>query len=440
MDFASVSLSPLTHAQQEDLIRARMAFLTDGEIVTDGKIDQIEKHVNSIITSRRIVPRYPFFVLSILQTYESFLPEMHVTSYGYCYHVLIVANIVKSGIPRTDDGIGTAFIFAERLAFSLYCHDKNSKKFDFLTFVRDYDERFIIPKAILSRLQHSDYGIIFPDGKFRNEYMYFYFVGLYLSRDTRKYRTVIEGMCDDIHVSRNYLTLLFIIHHTNDIWIIDEILTRVKCSFGTAPPATLVKEETIRFGELVDALSSNILSDRDVTTYRREVRDIRDASDSHDVFENVESGEPENFGSYCYRMLRNFGILGQVLRNKYGILERSRVDDIIEAVSDASLRAVNSLLRDEKEIEHRAHYFHRKYPQLDVGDLQSGLRFLSLLWTMVHIDGAVDSISHPDIRDVVDKVVRRKSTPAYDLIGYSSRLRGALELTEGIRNVLWRVT
>ena len=123
----------------------------DGEPVTDGRIDQIENHVNSIITSKRIVPRYPFFVLSILQTYETFLPEMHVTSYGYCYHVLIVTNLVKSGIPRTDDGTGTAFIFAERLAFALYLNHENGTAFDFQDFVREYKIKFIIPDAILSR-------------------------------------------------------------------------------------------------------------------------------------------------------------------------------------------------------------------------------------------------------------------------------------------------
>ena len=439
VDFVSVSIAPLTHAQQESLIRERMSFVTDGEPITDGRIDQIESHVNSIITSRRIVPRYPFFVLSILQTYETFLPEMHITSYGYCYHVLIVTNLVKAGIPRTDDGIGTAFIFAERLAFELYETQRDASPFDFQTFVVDYNKRFIIPDAILSRLQHPDYGIIFSDGRFRTEYMYYYFVGLYLSRDTRGYESLITSMCDNIHIGKNHLTLLFIIHHTNDIWIIDEILSRIRCAFESAKPATLTQEETRRFGEIVDTLSENILSDRDVTSQRREMRDIRDAGDDHDVSDEMESVDPDSFGSHCYKMFRSNGILGQVLRNKYGILERSRVEEIIEEVADSSLRIVNSLLRDESEIEHRAHYYHRKHPEYGVDRLRTVLRLLSFLWTMVHIGIAVESINHPDVRDVVDKVVKRKSTPAYDLIGYFSRLHGATELTEGLRDVLKRL-
>ena len=81
-------------------------------------------------------------------------------------------------------------------------------------------------------------------------------------------------MYDDIHVSKNYLTLLFIIHHTNDIWIIDEVLSRIRSAFESVNPATLAPEETRRFGEIVDALAENIMSDRDVPTQRREVREI----------------------------------------------------------------------------------------------------------------------------------------------------------------------
>ena len=353
--------------------------------------------------------------------------------------MLIVTNLVKAGIPTTDDGIGTAFNFAEHIAFELFQCRRDDKPFDFRSFVSDYKRRFIIPDAILSRLQHPDYGIVSPNGRFRTDYMFFYFVGLFLSRNTLRYESLIRDMCDNIQISTNYLTLLFIIHHTNDNWIIEEILTRIKGAFESVSPATLTPDETSRFGEILDALSENILSDRDVATQRREIRDIRDASDSHNFDEEIESVEPDSFGSYCYKMFRSNGIMGQVLRNKYGILERSRVEEVIETVSDASLRVVNSLLRDEEEIEHRAHYYHRKFPEYDIEDLRTVLRFLSFLWTMVHIEISVESINHPEIRDVVDKVVKQKSTPAYELIGYISRLHSASELTEGLRDVLRRL-
>lgn len=440
VNFISVAILPLTHVQQEDLIRKRMLLADKSDSVTDGRIDQLETDVNSIITSRRIVPRYPFFVLSILQTYETFLPDMQVTSYGYCYYVLIVTNLVKAGIPRTDDGIGASFNFAERLAFELQQTREAPGAFDFQAFVAEYRNRFIIPDAILSRLQHPEFGIISPDGRFRARYMYYYFVGLFLSRNTQAYRSLIEEMCDNVHRGRNYLTLLFIIHHTNEVWIVEEILIRIMCSFDSVRPATLSKQETVRFDEIVDDLSENILSDRDVSAERRDIRGIRDAGDGHDVGDTLEQdGDTDSFGSRCYRMLRSNGILGQVLRNKYGILERSRVEEIIETIADASLRVVNARLKDEAEIEHKARYLHRKYPKYELDDLRMVLRWLSFVWTIINIGLAVESIYHPDVRDILDKIVKRKSTPAYDLIGYISRLQGAPELTAGVKDVLKRL-
>ena len=89
--------------------------------ISDGLVDRAEKHVNSVIISDKVVPRYPFYVLSILQTYEAYMPSnLSVTSYGHCYYVLIFASLVRAGISRTDDAINACFNFAEHLAYDIY--------------------------------------------------------------------------------------------------------------------------------------------------------------------------------------------------------------------------------------------------------------------------------------------------------------------------------
>ena len=111
-DFREVRVEPMNHWQQEELIRKRLAVSDRSTPVTDGVVDHIENHVNSIVISNKIVPRYPFFILSILQTYEAFMPtELSITSYGHCYHVLIVASLMKAGISRDDNDINACFQF-----------------------------------------------------------------------------------------------------------------------------------------------------------------------------------------------------------------------------------------------------------------------------------------------------------------------------------------
>ena len=120
-DFREVQIESMSHQQQEELIRKRLVFSDRGIPITDGRVDHIEDHVNSIIISNKIVPRYPFFVLSILQTYEAFMPaEMPITSYGHCYQILIVASLMKAGVSRDDNDIESCFNFAENLAFKIY--------------------------------------------------------------------------------------------------------------------------------------------------------------------------------------------------------------------------------------------------------------------------------------------------------------------------------
>ena len=130
VDFYEMRIEPLTHRLQEELIRKRLKLSEKGAHITDGYVDQIEDRVNSIIISEKIVPRYPFFILSILQTYEAYMPSnMRITSYGHCYYVMILANLIKAGIPRSDDAINACLHFAENLAFRIYQSEEPFAKF-----------------------------------------------------------------------------------------------------------------------------------------------------------------------------------------------------------------------------------------------------------------------------------------------------------------------
>ena len=290
--------------------------------------------------------------------------------------------------------------------------------------------------SILSRLQSDEYGIITPDGVFKTQYMYFYFLGRYLSRFGSDHKNIVQKMCDRPHLRVNFLTLLFLIHHTDDDWVIEDLVLRVMCEFDTIVPAELDRNETKRFDDLINQLSDNILSDADVEAERRRVREVRDSLEEEDVeaerFDETDGG----FGGNCYRLLKSNAILGQVLRNKYGTLERDFVEQIVETITDGGLRVVNALLKDDKEIASRARSIHKEYPEHSLREIRNLLRAISFLWTMNSIEMVVSEINHPAIREVVTKVVERRSTPAYDLIQYFSRLDASRELTPSVRDLL----
>ena len=346
-DFQELHIGNLTHVLQEELIRKRIALSSQNDSITDGDVDRIENQVNSIIINERIVPRYPFFVLCILQTYETYMPSgMAITSYGHCYYALIVASLNRAGISQHDRDMNTCFNFSEHLAYSLYLHKQrdNSTPFDFHQFIAKYRDKYYIADSIINRLKNVDFGLITEDGQFRSIYMYHFFLGKYLSNDDDRNHVIIQGMCDAAHEPSNYLTLLFAIHHASDLRIIDEILLRTMTTLDHVEPAILDRIETRRFRDIVSSLPNSLLTGEDVKDSRRQDREARDRARSTEDITDDEVHEHDVVNG-CFRILKNNEIMGQILRTKSGSLTKVRIEEIIEILADGGLRLVNLLLK-----------------------------------------------------------------------------------------------
>lgn len=342
-------------------------------------------------------------------------------------------------VSEQDNDLNACFNFAEELAFNIYQDTKRQdpNKYDLNTFVKKYREKFIISDSILNRLRKNDYGIVAEDASFRVQYMYYYFLGRYLAKGNEESKLIIEQMCNQSHVYSNYLTLLFTIHHTNDIEIIDDILLRTICTLDSVPPAKLTKDETSIFQGIINDLPKNIRSNKSVDETRKKERDDDEINQNQvDTEQDSEQQIDEDPVNDIYLILKNNEIMGQILRNKYGSLEKSKIKEIVDTVGDSGLRLVNLLLVDEKWITDEANYLQKKYPDHNIENIKKFIQFLSFLWTMANVRRIVSNINVREIRDIISEVVLEKSTPAYDLIGYFNHLDSVEKLTNGIRRDL----
>ena len=445
--FKKVTIAPLTHVQQEELIRKRLATLERHEAITDEFVDEVEDRVDSIIISNKVVPRYPFFVLAILQTYDALMPSsMTITSYGHCYYVFIIASLRRAGISESDDTLNSAFNFVEMLALDTFLAEREGygAQLDFDEFRSAYHSEYYIETALLNRLTHDRFGILTKEGRFKSAYMYYYFLGKRLATNSDLAEQYISELCDRSYAQANYLTLLFAIHHARDAEIIDDILIRTMVALDDVPIATLNEEETAKYFSIVSELPKSVLSNDSVEEERARVRrhkdrlhDEQDASSENSLDEDSEdSGE---VGNSILRVFRNNKILGQVLRNQYGKLQKGKVEEIVETIADSCFRLVNVLLRDEEEIRNFASIMHAQRPDADLDEIQRLLRYLSFGWTMVNIELAVHAVNVPGIREAIDIVVMRRDTPAYKIFGYFSDLDSADSLDMEIRTKLDRL-
>ena len=446
-DYVEARIEPLTHGQQEALIRRRLALSSERVTIPDGRVDQVEDRVNSVIMSQRLVPRYPFFVLSILQTLEAFMPSSFtITSYGHCYKALILARLIKAGISARDSDINPCLNFAEHLAFQQYRAKRESgdgaATVDFVDFVEEYRQRFHISHSTLSRLRDREYGLLDDNGEFRASYSHYYFLGMFLAKHRAECADIIEVMCGATYLPSNYLTVLFLIHHTESREVIDEILLRTLCALEGVEPARLDRAETRRFQDLVGRLPNNVLSGNSVKDERRRERERRDAMEKEDGSDDEGDwgdASEDARGNAVYAILKNNEIVGQILRNQYGLLERERIQEIVEIVADSGLRLVNVVLKDETEIEELARFVKEKFPDEEMEKILRILRALTFIWTGINVNRIVDTINVPEIRESVDAVVRARDNAAYDVIGYFYLLDSAEELTSGIKGRLKRL-
>lgn len=435
--FRVVEILPLTHNKQEHLIRQWLSVSAGADQVPDGKVDKIENQVNAIVISNKIVPRYPFYVLSILQTYEAFMPgNLAITSHGHCYHALIIAHLLKAGISRSDDEIDSCLNFSEHLAYEIHCGGGESISIGldaFEGFVEEYKKTYLLKDSTLNRLCDQEYGIVGPArGQFRSPYMHYYFLGRFLAKRAGEHREVIEEMLDRSYAKSNCLTLIFLIHHASDNRIIEDIVLRNMCTLDEMEPATLDRDEAKVFEDIVAAIPAEILSEDTVEDERRKERSERDEREKSDVGElDQGEGDGELVGvvNDVYRILKNNEILGQVLKNKYGSLERETILEVIEAIADGGLRLVRLVVGQQEEMNEVAAFVHKRRPTLSLERIKNAIRMLCFLWTMGNIEMVVQALNKPEIRTLVEEVVKKKSTPAYDVIGYFLQLDTVDELS-----------
>ena len=427
--YTEMQLREISRWHQEKMIRKTLKQTT-GRDMSDGEVDIIERKIDEIVDTH-IIPRYPFYVLSVIQTLQAFMPQdINITSHAHCYYIFILGRLMKAGIEKDDGSINACLNFSEYLAKAIFDRREQGRSPDitwFDKFTQSYKENFVISDEQIQRMCHTRYGILQKSEGFRVRYMEFYFLGCFLARNSRREVSILQKMCQQSEIERYHLTLLFVIHHADDHEVLENIALNTMCSLEHIQPATLSRSETDRFQRLIASLKRNILTDSSVEEQRRE---SRDKYSNHKDFSEDPNSEYE--ADEILKVLKNNRILGQVLRTRHGNIERHALKDIIETIADGGLRVVNAILSSADEIDTLTRWVEAKYPRANSGKIKRELTWLSFLWTMTNIEMVVDAVNKGEVRPILKEVVREKNTPAYDLIYYFSELDNANKLNAKI--------
>lgn len=447
--FTVATINQMSLAKQEELIKNwKMLDLDDGvNAVDDLTIDKLEAMVNTVITRNRIVPRYPFYILSILQTFEDFMPKDYsITAYGHCYQALVVAQILKKGIKREQ--VDDCYNFLRHLSFDIYQKKNRDEAYtaiDYSNFKRSYREKFFIQETILNRLENDEYEVIRIGErvKFTLDYTYYFFIGMYLAfADDQD--ELLSKLVEDIHLKQNALIVIFTVHHTQNKIILENILTHCICCFDDVKAAELTVDETQFMNELIAELPSDISSKKSVGETRKEIRDRQDKE--YDDLDKEDKETDEVKAIDINKGLRILEVLGQILKNRGGSFERDIVLETLENTIDLGLRILNLLLdsfrtpefaewlsksledsEEEYFSEHHRSFSDEKRKKFVAKTIQ----IMGYMLTVSMLNRISFSVNSEKLTEAISILSDKKKTPAYQMIGFLSKLsQNGLEMQE----------
>ena len=334
----------------------------------DEKAEKIENSLGKVF-GKGIMPAYPFFILTILSAYESKNPlDQDITSQGHCYQALIYLYLKKQGV--NNDKFDIYLNFLTELAHAIFVNEGNglSKK-ELDEFIIQYKNIYNLPidvKKLLLVLKEVNFSSFdsFGQYNFCYPYLYYFFVAKYLSDKLKDNKSTIDNIINNLHKNENAYIAIFISHHSKSDYLLDEIMLNAHLLFDGFDPATLDANELSFFDDHKERIVNAVLPSKKETPkrYRRKILVSKDeleleknesfSSDKEqDIDQNKIEDATEKLIIDLRRSVKTVEVMGQIIKNRSGSLELSKLEEIFEAGLLVHLRILSSFFQLIKEEE-----------------------------------------------------------------------------------------
>lgn len=319
-------------------------------------VHQIEKVMNSVI-GNNLIPAQPIFLLILLQSIDQRQEqELQNSGFAFYYQYLITKGLRSAGIHPEE--IDELFNYLANLAWYLQKTDiKEIDEIQFRQFNNRFSERYITVdfekrvKKLLAAKVIIQYGTCYS---FAYPYIRYFFIGKYLADHSQDQEVfaLVEEYCRTLHKRDRANCILFLTHHRNDLTVINRISEQLAQCFSEHALLEFGKD-TNSLNSLIDSSTELLLGDVDVEANQEKARALRDRyeRESHDEDEpDVTTGEMADFAmevsTKINTLIKTAEILGQVLKNYYGSIERAKKLALMKELFDGPLRMLRFLVED----------------------------------------------------------------------------------------------
>lgn len=255
LSFRRCTIRPFGHRLRHKIIekwyRLGREFTVDEAEIAD-QTRNAENLINTLL-GKNLLPSYPLFVLTILQTYEA--SASHNTAlgaYGYHYEALITGALARSiNEAKSQIMVGTIYTFVAGVAFRMFHqNDKTFSDAEMEDAIGDYKTTYgmrfgntemlsILEEArVLKKERDGNYAFSYP-------FIYYYFVARYIHENLRttlqeqSLRQRVADMTEKLYVEEYANVIIFLVYLTKDEPIINGILTHARTIYAEYEPCNL---------------------------------------------------------------------------------------------------------------------------------------------------------------------------------------------------------
>lgn len=438
------SLKPLGYKKRNKLIENYHRLSIPDSTITDEILLERTKHSFNqveLVLGDKLMPSYPVFVLSILQTMVyAKSTNYEQTSYGYCYHSLIhIALANKAKVE--NEYIDTYFNFLSEFALHLYKSNQGIFSEDilkqfFVDYQKDYHVGFSFEKLKEALLDSMIIIVQDDDWKFSYEYIYYFLIARKLAELIGKEegKSAVKYLCANLHKEKNANILIFIAHHTKDDFLIEEATFTAMVPFEGIAPITLERHDHYydMIKDIVKEISSDIIeATSNPVESRNEMLESQDKQERERQNQKAEIDKMEDnegfmeFMTPFFQSFRALDIVGQIIKNRKGSLTTNQLIDMIVELYNTAFRTISFF--GKTLLETKTDFIESLSNKVDDGDtkqkieekVNSFFQFMSLQICLGVFGKVIHSVGQKDLKDLFIEAAKRIDTPAADIVTFS---------------------
>lgn len=447
-NFREMEILNFGHVLRQELIN-KWNSLGQEETIDDYELEKMndnsKMNLDSVVR-RNLVPPKPIFIITILQSLDSHhTSDVSLSTYGHCYQYLVYQALERAYIPKKETDMYINYLtYLGYWVFSLGGYSITED--DLKRFQDFYSDKYIHNdhSIMIQKLESSGLLKIRVDGgiQFSYKYIMYFFAAKCISDnldddDVKKY---FDDILEKIHLERNANVIIFITHHSKSKDVLERIELKALKTFEKLEVASLSVEDTNHLAEYVSQIPEMVMEERDPEEEREKVLRKKDEKEK-ELEKKEEEGdgyieEEDDYVAEIDCSIRMIEIMGEVLRTRYGSMEKGQIKEFSEEAYDLGLRLMRFVLNETSSA--RDHFVEQVADYLEKNDLdftdkkkrEAQRAFLGFCYSIIYglLRKIAHSLGNEQVVSVFEEIERERNNPAIGLVNALAKLEFEYEI------------